>query len=250
MGLDLVELAMAVEDEFDLVIDDKDAGYLNTPGDVANYVFSRLYPGKSREKGKEFEACLSQVRFHRLRRILMETFGIARNDVKLNTPIEQILKNKISQWKKLNHALGSYLLKRPRAPFYLLSCTVFVSLFTPINLGVAVGPSVAVSLLVSSFTAAILYGNMNPAGFDNLADKWQHRRFLNKISIFATQTPDYIKTVQDLVPLVKVPITPPNLHNIYQDILERIFVLTSDQLGVPIEKIQPDSDFVDDLGGC
>lgn len=46
MGLDLVELVLAIEDEFKLQIVDKDARYLETPGAVANYLSLRLRPNK------------------------------------------------------------------------------------------------------------------------------------------------------------------------------------------------------------
>jgi len=52
MGLDAVELVLAVEDEFAITIDDKDAEKITTPRQFADYVVGRLgamAPGEKTE---------------------------------------------------------------------------------------------------------------------------------------------------------------------------------------------------------
>lgn len=41
-SLDVVELIMAIEDEFDLEIDEDEAGNISTVGDVVDYIKARI----------------------------------------------------------------------------------------------------------------------------------------------------------------------------------------------------------------
>ncbi len=41
-SLDVVELVMALEDEFDIEIDEDDAGSISTVGDVVDYIKARI----------------------------------------------------------------------------------------------------------------------------------------------------------------------------------------------------------------
>lgn len=50
MGLDLVEYAMRIEEEFEIEIPDEVAEKLITPKDVIDYVLSRIGNQKSREE--------------------------------------------------------------------------------------------------------------------------------------------------------------------------------------------------------
>ena len=45
MGLDGVEIVLAVEEEFGIAIDDADAANLTTPRRLVDYVFERLHGG-------------------------------------------------------------------------------------------------------------------------------------------------------------------------------------------------------------
>ena len=84
MGLDSVELVMAVEEEFDMTINNADAARCRTPADVIALVARLVSPtGRTR--------CRSQVAFHRLRRSLGTVLGIPRNTVKLDAPIEHCI---------------------------------------------------------------------------------------------------------------------------------------------------------------
>lgn len=51
MGLDLVEIAMRIEEEFEITFSDEDAADLYTPGDVINYLMTlpKVYEKRSRD---------------------------------------------------------------------------------------------------------------------------------------------------------------------------------------------------------
>jgi len=62
---------------------------------------------------------------------------------------------------------------------------------------------------------------------------------------FARWMPDSLNTVRDLLPYVGLP----ERKNLTPDeILQRIIHITSEQMSIPVEKIQPDHHFVKDLG--
>jgi acyl carrier protein len=77
MGLDGVEIIMAVEDAFGVEIKDTDALSMVTPRDVIEFVVSRV-------PITEDEACLSQRAFHVLRASVLE---MTPNDRRAITPI-------------------------------------------------------------------------------------------------------------------------------------------------------------------
>lgn len=102
MGLDLVEMVMAVETEFGLAIPDEEASGLETPGLLHAYVCRRL---------AEMPAtCPSQAAFHRLRRGLAQ-FGVERSAVRLDAPVAGLLEVTPSAWAALAGAVG---LRLPR----------------------------------------------------------------------------------------------------------------------------------------
>jgi acyl carrier protein len=84
MGLDSVELVMAIEEEFGLEIPDKAAERMYTVGDVYTYIKDRIataQPG----------ACLTQRTFYKIRKTLIEHFGIERQSVDLNTRLGDLI---------------------------------------------------------------------------------------------------------------------------------------------------------------
>jgi len=98
MGLDTVELLMAVEEEFGIHIDDEDAGKFCTPEDIADYVYGRV-----RKNG----SCPSQKGFYKLRKIIVKTFNQDRNKIKPNSDLKEILgKNIKTNWLLLQKSLG------------------------------------------------------------------------------------------------------------------------------------------------
>ena len=102
MGLDGVELVLALEEEFEVTIDDRDAANLTTPRKVADYILSRLET-VSDNAGR----CLSQTGFYRIRSVLMSHFGARRSDVRLESPVQAFLGDDARQnWRCLKKPLA------------------------------------------------------------------------------------------------------------------------------------------------
>jgi len=101
MGLDVVEMVMAVEEAFAIEIKDEEGSALVTVGDLQRLVVSKLRQG--RERG------LSTARvFWILRRGLMEVAGVERRQVQPVTSLETLLprKGRATAWARLEATTG------------------------------------------------------------------------------------------------------------------------------------------------
>ncbi len=84
MGLDYVELILAVEDSFQIHIADEEANTLSTIGDLHKLVIAKL-------QGQNTNVCLTSAAFYRTRRGIVETLALDRRKIKPSTPLETIL---------------------------------------------------------------------------------------------------------------------------------------------------------------
>jgi len=111
MGLDGVELALAVEDTFGISIPDSVAFEMTTPAMMISFVQQAVSARPERE------ACISQRAFHKVRASLMKTTGAGRRDVTLKTPIRRLFSGPQStdQWRDFKDHAG--LLSLPNLGF-------------------------------------------------------------------------------------------------------------------------------------
>jgi acyl carrier protein len=84
MGLDSVELVIAIEEEFGVDIPDKEAETMVTVGDVFEWL-------KVRIASSEPIACLTQKVFYKLRRALIENYGLERQVIEPGTRLTDLL---------------------------------------------------------------------------------------------------------------------------------------------------------------
>ncbi len=83
-GLDLVELVMAIEEEFGLDIPNEAAEKLTTVGEVYEYLRTRLDKTDSEE-------CLSQKIFYKLRRAIVSNFQVNRQAISPDTQVNNLV---------------------------------------------------------------------------------------------------------------------------------------------------------------
>ena len=101
MGLDLVELVLEVEDEFDIYLPDEDMECLATPDDLAIYIFNKF-------KRDSDDKCGSQVAFYKLRKLFIENFGNKREELVPDASLEDLLGDDIRhKWTKLEILLNN-----------------------------------------------------------------------------------------------------------------------------------------------
>lgn len=95
MGLDGVEIVLAVEEAFGIAIPDADAAEMITPAMMIAYVQEAV---GSRADTK---ACISQRAFHRVRAGLIKATGVERSMVTLDTKIKTLFSGprRSEMWK-------------------------------------------------------------------------------------------------------------------------------------------------------
>jgi acyl carrier protein len=84
MGLDGVELVLAVEQTFGIAIPDAAAAGMTTPAMMISYVQAAIRSHPDRK------ACISLRAFHRVRASLMKATGAPRSEITLDRPIKEL----------------------------------------------------------------------------------------------------------------------------------------------------------------
>ena len=100
MGLDSVELILAVEDAFQIHISDEEAGEVCTIGDIHRLVVSKI-------QWQDSKGCLTSAAFHRTRRGIVSALGIDRREIRPSTLLEAILprKTRCEKWRQLQRTM-------------------------------------------------------------------------------------------------------------------------------------------------
>jgi acyl carrier protein len=229
MGLDAVELIMAVEEAFDFEIPDHEAARLRTAGQLYAYVVGRL-------SGAPPLRCPSSALFYRTRRALMELSGVPRRGIAPSTPMEAILppNRRRSEWQRLEAATEGRLpgLELPRGISSPLNRVGTVLLFACLGAYFVCPIALAFRL---SLAAALLV--------------WAAGRL---VAPFAVQIPARCATVGGTVQ------TALGSHGYIRadsgrawdpgEVWRTLRDVIGAQFGVPPESIAPDTDFVYDLG--
>jgi len=220
MGLDGVELLMATEEEFGISVPDHDAWGIETPRQLADYVARRL--GEHVQLNEPH--CRSQAHFYWLRANLVEQLGLKRSAIRPDTPLSEILRGDLREhWKTLRQAGAFCSLPRLRAPARFSNLVFLAPLMMGVFAFLMKWPGELMAIL--ALCAWVLAEKLN-----------RH---------FARLMPDSLKTVRDLLPYVGVP---QRQFKQFDEILQKVMLITSEQLGIPLETIHPDHHFIKDLG--
>jgi hypothetical protein len=101
MGIDVLELVLALEETFQVAVPDADWERLLTPRHIVDYVIARV--GTSEER-----VCLEQRAFYRLRRAAMRVFQVERSALTPETRWDEVLpaRQRRRSWSLLQGAAG------------------------------------------------------------------------------------------------------------------------------------------------
>jgi len=126
MGLDTVELLMAIEERFGIEIPDKEASEMRTVGDMQRFILSKL--NISDEK-----TCLTQQAFHLIRRTAISDFGVSRRTLKPDTLLDSFIpkEHRTEDWLRFQSTLGVFPmpgLVRPNSLSVAITSLVLITL--------------------------------------------------------------------------------------------------------------------------
>lgn len=154
MGLDIVELFIAVEDAFQIHIEESEAQEVVTAGDLSRLVISKL-------QAQDSSRCLTSAAFYRTRRALTTVLGIARQEVAPSTSLDTLLPpdDRAVRWRRVEQALG---LKLPKLQLSgslvltLLAVPVAAILLPAIRSGAGAGLVALLAVTGLALRAALL----------------------------------------------------------------------------------------------
>lgn len=221
MGLDFVELALRVEDEFDVSISDADLEQASTPEKFANIIYWQYQT--IQKEGHSIESS-----FYQVRNIFIEKFGFKKEQLHPNTSIKELFQNNmIKNWKRLN----SYL---PLNTYHSLkySRKTLIVIWTS-------------SLLVCILLTYIFHLRFN-GFFFSLLGIFMFIYLMLK-PYFAKTLPKEVQTLADLIRYMgsskKI-----DKYKSKEDILDKVIKISIEELGLSPEQINPNSHYVNDLG--
>jgi hypothetical protein len=228
MGLDGVELILAIEDGFQIHITDEEAGGISTVGQMHDLVISKLAV-------QDAKRCLTSAAFYRTRRGIVDALGVDRRAVKPSTPLVTLLPqpDRRQKWSRLQNSTG---LKIPELRHSGATELAFLSsgilLFMIPGLYHHVGLGWLVCLLLCGLILGGLMLKASPA--------------------LATEFPNHDETVGDLARDVLAANHARLAEQVggwnHNDVWETLCRLIILQTGVSGEQITPDAHIVRDLG--
>lgn len=101
MGLDYVELVLAIEESFQIHIADEEACSISTVGDLHRLILTKLEVQPS-------ATCLTSVAFYRTRKAIMNGLGLPRDRLKPSMALQEILplQDRRVRWRRIQDATG------------------------------------------------------------------------------------------------------------------------------------------------
>ncbi|SFV90026.1 hypothetical protein MNB_SV-4-1206 [hydrothermal vent metagenome] len=220
MGLDMVELALRIEEEFNIVLPDADLEKLRTPRDVA-ILIDRKYEELHKDK------CSSQVGFYKVRKIFMETLGYPREALKPTTQTQELLGENIGKkWRQLKRAFPYSI---DRLQFSKKVSWALLGVSFTLSLILYFAYALSLSWLLFLFLSV-----------------WGMLVFIAR-PFFATVVPNNLQTLSSFIRYTGEAHRP-NKYRDLQAILDKVIEISIDQLALDPKKITPDSRYVEDLG--
>jgi hypothetical protein len=234
MGLDGVELVLAVEDAFAIHMEDEEARKVVTVGDFYNLVLAKL-------QGEDTNRCLTSAAFYRTRRGFVDGLGMNRRGIGPSTTLEAILPrgNRRANWRRVQAATNLHIpdLEFPTSlQLSLLAFGMIISFTTTAavyhGLGIQIGIVYGlIALVVGGSIVTILTKLSRPA-----AAAFPHRAVtvgdLSK-DVLATNHAQLAKSVGSW-----------NKKEVWEALC-RVIVI---QTGIAPENIKPEARIVKDLG--
>lgn len=148
MGLDAVEVVMAIEEAFGIQIADEEAEKTRTPRQLCELVARKVHALDS-------DVCLTQRAFYMLRRAIRRTNPVPRRQFRTNTPLDTLVatEDRRTNWEQLRKDIGAVAwpkLKLPKAVFVAANSALIVLWLVLTALSIKVVPTGAILIIIFS----------------------------------------------------------------------------------------------------
>lgn len=233
MGLDAVELVMEVEDRFGIKVPDAEACRMRTVADVAAFVISQL----PRSSG----ICPTARSFYQFRKSLVEHGKLERRSIRPKTRLDLLFPRR-SKRRTVWGCIGKQVKHLPR-----LTATPRIDKVSYVVGSLIVAASIASFAIVYAEHGAIVAILLVP--FPCII---VFRLFIGIKDLFDVNFPRGIETVGDVArTIAPIEVSIENSGQrlaAQQKVLDEVRRITAEQLGLPLDKVLPESNFVKDLG--
>ncbi len=231
MGLDIVELIMAVEDTFEISVEDSSAERIVTVGDLHAFVLSRHSVSVN-------GTCLTSHTFYRLRSALVESSEACRTEISPRSQLDLLVEGhqRRATWRKLEDHLGWDLpsLERPKVIRSFFQAAALAAIGFMVSLPALGLVSISQALVGGvgfSFAFAFLLAATRPLTIclpSGVQTVGQAAESLLRLNFSAIERSCGIRSEGEVWTAVKS--------------------IVVDQLGVPPRHVTPEARLVDDLG--
>jgi len=167
MGLDITEMIMEIEETFNIRIEDRDAERIRTVGELHAYLLTKTSPRQ------RVEGCLSSHLFYRFRRAIQEQYGMPRQLITPNTPLNAFLPetDRREHWERFTQRTGLQLPSLKYAgKSEQVGCVLFLGLsgvtfgsFSLVFKGHYLGLLPALASILGMFVIGITWGRLRTA---------------------------------------------------------------------------------------
>ena len=226
MGLDSVELVMALEEAFGVSIANEEAEALTTPRAVIDLLFTKLQQTDAR-------TCQTQRAFYLLRRGVMTQFGRPRDQVTLDLPIRSLMSPRAERlaWPALGRAVSARTWPALDRPAWMVRALHHAGLLLFL-LALAAAWRRGLGVM-----AALLSGGLAFLLFEGVAFGLTRR--------FVAYIPASYRTLRDLVPAV---LSSDHIAWTREQVAARVKQVVLEQLGLKESEYREDAEFVRDFG--
>lgn len=230
MGLDTVELLLELERRFGVQLRDAECSEVRTVADLAALVIGKL--------PRRAEPCPTASTFYELRRQLMSNPAVQLQRIGPRTRLADVFPGGLRRaWKQLRK-------HEPRVPRLVVSPGLDRMLLW------AAGVAFFASVLMVPVAWARMGTGVGFVAF--VAAVLAMSTVIRLSDVIGWRLPSEVETVGDLVRIIARldwPRGGPGARLLMQHrVLEEVREITSRELGVPLEKVKPESEFVKDLG--
>lgn len=223
MGLEMLELVLETEKEFNIRLQDREVTKCVTPRRFIDLVWSKLVPADPR-------ACPTQHAFYRIRQALVTVLGVSRRSIRPSTPLQSLFPDETGKDAPPGRSSGDnwlalrQTLNPPRwppvhqSPWSGTAITFVVLLLCGIVCSMLVGliaPGAGAVIFIGTFTGAIIFG---------MASNERMGRWNSPIRVGNG-------TVRDLVPYLQ-----PAVYASRDDVARRFKTICEEQLGLDLSK--------------
>lgn len=231
MGLDMVEIVMETEERFGIKLDSVDFTRVRTVADFAVCV--------SRQLPTSIAVSPKVETFRRVRDLMISEAGIERRLIRPGAKLDELFaSNRRVRWKRLRA-------KEARLPPLELPHVVDRLIVIPAGIAICGVIGLPIALIaVRGWPKPLMIATVCAIVLGTFV------LVLNRVC--RTRFPDGCRTVRELCDRLTLYVGPSDSDGVkllWQiRVLDEVRRITADTLGLPIEKVKPESRFVEDLG--